>query len=71
MAVWEKGTPATELDLENDITGVAFGDRIDIDGSGPVYVKVLAPKYKRNDGTDYCNVGYGTQVIVPADYFEE
>ena len=53
MAVWEKGTPATTLDLEEGITGVAFGDRIDIDGSGPVWVKVLAPQYRQDDGDEY------------------
>jgi hypothetical protein len=71
MAIWEQGTPVTALDLDNDITGVAFGDRINIDGVGPVYVKVFAQKYRRNDGTDYCNIGHGVQAIVPADYFEE
>ncbi len=62
MAIWEQGTPAD---------GIDYGDRIDIDGSGPIYVKVLSPKFRRNDGSDYCNIGYGVQVIVPADHFEE
>lgn len=62
MAIWQQGTPTTGLDA---------GDRITIDGSGPVYVKVLSPRFKRNDGSDYCNIGYGVQVIVPPEYFEE
>lgn len=62
MAIWQKGTPADGLDA---------GDRINIDGLGPVYVKVLSPRFKRNDGVDYCNIGYGTEVIVPPEYFEE
>ena len=71
MAVWEKGTPTVSPDAEAGITGVAFGDRIDIDGSGPVWVKVLAPQYRLDDGDEYCLVGFGTETIVPFDYLEE
>lgn len=63
MAIWEQGTPAVEGD-------VSFGARIDIDGSGPVWVKVLGPQYRQDDGDEYCNVGFGAHIIVPADYFE-
>lgn len=62
MAVWEKGTP---------VTGLEAGDRIDIDGSGPIYVRVLSPKFRGDDGDEFCIIGYGTDVIVPVEYFEE
>lgn len=62
MSVWRKGTPADDLD---------FGARIDIDDTGPVWVRVLSPSYLKDDGDEYCNIGHGVQVIVPPEYFEE
>lgn len=52
MAIWEKAT----------LTGTAPGSRINIDGTGPDWVRVLSPKFRLNDGSDYAIVGFGAKV---------
>jgi hypothetical protein len=57
MSLWEKCT-ITDPDAAGDA-----GHRVDLDGSGPDWVRVLSPKYVQNDGTDYVFVGNGIKLI--------
>lgn len=56
MAIWEACT----------IQGKDPGDRVDLDGSGPDWARVLAPQFVLNDGSDYAVVGFGVDLI-PGD----
>jgi hypothetical protein len=56
MPIWEACT----------IVSKAPGGRVDLDGSGPDWARVLAPQFVRNDGTPFASVGYGVDLI-PTD----
>lgn len=49
MAVWEQATIS--------------GDRIDVDGGGSSWVRILSPSFRLNDGNDYTFIGFGNQFI--------
>lgn len=52
MAIWEKAT----------LQGTSPGSRINLDGTGPDWVRVLSPKFRLNDGSAYAIVGFGVQI---------
>ena len=52
--IWERATV-------NQSTG-----RIDLDGIGPDYVRVLSPTFRLNDGSDYAVVGFNVIIALGA-----
>lgn len=59
MAVWEKAS----LDDGSDA-----GDKVHIDDSGDILVRILSPKFRLtdNDG-DYGIIGFGMQIVLPEE----
>lgn len=52
MAAWERAT----------VSGGGPGSRINLDGNGPDWARVLSPKFRLNDGANYAVVGFGALV---------
>jgi len=50
--MWEKAT----------IVSGSPGGRINLDGTGPTWVRVLSPKFRLNDGSAYAVVGFGVRI---------
>lgn len=67
MAVWETAEPAVAF-----LAGLDGGDRVNIGGAETVWVRILSPKFRYDDGTEHGFIGHGMQIVVSNDYvFEE
>lgn len=56
MAIWEKANLASQV----------IGARVSINPAGAAWVRILAPSFRRTDGSgDYANVGCGCQIYIP------
>ena len=51
--MWEKAT----------LLGTSPGSRFNIDVNGTSWVRILSPKFRLNDGTDYGYVGFGVRIV--------